>query len=237
MKIWLAFQPLNFLPLPLNTETTIESTNGKAKISFIPVRTIEDIEAGKAAYAASQPWHTLQEKDKSSLVSSSPVFQPIILNSIHSDKPELEAPNKFIGCGVVGTDIPAIEGVDLKGENLFIHIPPEEGHDLNLYWTLAQKSTMPLMELVKMGAAKDIKSITFAAPVVFPDRIKEYIKNFTNEHFSGTPVFTTTIPLELEPEAIKELNAPSRSSPLLMKFNDIRVENKLSPEPLGYSKL
>ncbi len=48
-----------------------------------------------------------------------------------------------------------------------------------------------MMELIKMGNVAHASSITFSAPIPFPARLTEYLKEFTGEHFPGKPIFTT----------------------------------------------
>jgi muramoyltetrapeptide carboxypeptidase LdcA involved in peptidoglycan recycling len=202
--------PEGFLPIPLNTKTTIETADGQSVISFSPVRLTEDIEEAKKAYEARQPWVTSGKRIGG---EASKMLQPIELHPINP----AEIPEIFIGCSVLGCDIPAVEGVDLAGQNLLIHISiPAEVKSLD-YWSFAQKATMPMMELIKMGNAKNIKSITFSAPIPFPDRLKKTIEEFTKEHFAGKPVFTALIPQNSE--MVQDLDKAAKTHPLPVKLN------------------
>ena len=223
-------KPLNFLPIPLNTETAIKTSNGNSTISFSPIRTIEDVKAAKEAYASRQVWQPIKTKDSNSFATASTVFQPIVLHPIHMPT---EIPKHFIGCSVFGRDVPAMEGVDLNGKDLLIHMPihgislPDKPGNLgNLdYWTIAQTAAMPMMELIKMGNAENIKSITFSAPIPFPDRFTESLREFTSEHFPGKPIFTTKI--SQSTEMAQEIGA-SRDQPLLINFKNVKLDTALS---------
>jgi hypothetical protein len=139
--------------------------------------------------------------------------QPIELHPLHPYAPA-EIPTHFIGCSIAGTDIPALEGVNLRGENLLINIDLGGETDIGKvggFWGLAQKATIAMMQLKHMHQDENLRSITISTPIPFPKRLTEYLKEFTDEHFPGKPVFTTLIPHDTE--MVRELNASSIPHP------------------------
>lgn len=204
-----------FLPIPLNTETTIETIDGSSTVSFSPFRTKEDIEAAKRSYASRIPWMA-EPRDTSGLASANPVFQHIELHQVHGSEPGLVAPTTFVGCSSPPLAIPAIEGVNLRGQDLLINIyipGVTDIAEIGGFWSFAQKATMPIMELIKMGQ-ENVRSITFSAQIPFPAEITDYLKAFTHDHLPGKPIFTALIPDSEMVAELYQFSAPDPATPI-----------------------
>ena len=186
---------------------------------------MEDIEKARVAYLSRKPWvpaykYRTFDKIKNnhhSIEATSEIFQPI---ELHPLNPSEEIPTHFIACSIVGTDIPAIEEVDLSDKNLLLNIDLGGAADINQvggFWGLAQKATISMMQLKYMYQDKNLRSITISLPIPFPESLKQYLKEFTGEHFPEKPVFTAIIPDNTI--MISELSKSSSVNPLLVKLN------------------
>ncbi|MDB2414778.1 LD-carboxypeptidase [Rickettsiales bacterium] len=222
-----------FLPIPLCTKTTI-NLGSNPSISISPVRTKENIKKSKEEYSAREPW---QPKETITEFEQKDIFSTINLNPITELSEDIAAPEDVIICNVKGTDVPALEGVDLSDKNLLIHMTiPEKSQGGMEDEGLAQKIRGPLMELLKMGHASNAKSIIFSAPIKFTPRMYNNLKNFTEEYFPEVKdVFTALISEDIQ--IIKDLGEEDISKPLSVRLHDVRIETEIDQELNSDSKL
>lgn len=205
-------------PIPLYTPTRITVyKNGEVKLQTEAIRSQQNIQITKEIFDKHHLSNSTKEQE---LTGIQHIKEPVIVTVMHLPKDKSQTlPIDCIACSVDiskftirGSEVPALRETTLKGKNILVYMPPmpmppkkvmekfqltSEKIEQEMPGFYVKNLQLALTELIQTGSLQESGSLTIAFSHPLHKDTERWIKNFSQRHLPGIPVFTTVLPPEI----------------------------------------